>query len=86
MSDGYKRVRDPKMRWHGDIDEKKKVIRINDSKKKNQKKGELIDTIVHEETHRMHPKMHEKTVRKEAARKVASMGQKAKAKLYKKYK
>ena len=84
--DKYKRVRDPKMRWHGDIDEKKKVIRINDSKKKNQKKGELIDTIVHEETHRMHPKMHEKTVRKEAKRKVESMSTKEKSKLYKRYK
>ncbi len=62
----WKRVTDNKMRWHGDIDYDKKIIRVNKAKKKNKKKGEISNTIVHEEIHRQHPQMHEKTVAKKA--------------------
>ena len=83
--DNWKRIRDKKMRWRGDIDYDNKVIRINPSKKKNKKPGELLDTIVHEETHRLHPRMWEKTVRKETKHKIRSMSREAKQKLYNKY-
>ena len=73
------------MRWRGDIDYDNKVIRINPSKKKNKKPGELLDTIVHEETHRLHPRMWEKTIRKETKHKIKSMSREAKQKLYNKY-
>ena len=45
----------------------------------------MINTMVHEETHAAHPKMHERTVRKVARRKVARMSGKQKRKLYQKY-
>lgn len=83
--DNWKRIRDKKMRWRGDIDYDNKVIRINPSKKKNKKPGELLDTIVHEETHRLHPRMWEKTIRKETKHKIKSMSREAKQKLYNKY-
>lgn len=64
----YKRVVDNKMRWQGDIDDEKNIIRIN--KEKSKKKSSIIDTIVHEEMHKDHPKMHEKTVRDKTTEKV----------------
>jgi acetyl-CoA carboxylase alpha subunit len=81
----WKRVVDNKMRWHGDIDEKKKIIRVNKSKKKNERKGEIIDTILHEEDHRIHPKAYEKTIRKIVKRQLNRIGSKGKKKLYSKY-
>jgi hypothetical protein len=81
----WKRIVDNKMRWHGDIDDEKKIIRINKSKKKNEKKGEIIDTIAHEEIHRKHPKMWEKTVGKMAKEYVKKVGFKEKKKMYSKY-
>jgi len=85
MSDNWERIRDKRMRWSGDIDYEKKIIRVNPSKKKNKKPGDILDTIIHEETHRLHPKMWEKTVRKETKHKIGSMSQKQKNKLYSKY-
>jgi len=76
---------DNKMRWHGDIDEDKKIIRVNKSPSKNKMPGEILDTIVHEEMHRIHPQMHEKTIRTETKHKIKSMSQKEKNKLYSKY-
>lgn len=74
----YKRVVDNRMRGFGDTDFNKKVIRVN--KKRSKKHGELLDTIVHEETHRKHPKMHEKNVRKTARRKIKKMSTRVKKK------
>ena len=81
--DGYKRVIDNKMKDYGEIDEKKKVIRIRKKpfKTKKWKKGEVLDSIVHEETHRKHPKMLEKTVYKKA-KKAKRDEASAKKKLY----
>jgi len=73
------------MRWHGDIDYDKKIVRINPSKKKNEKPGELLDTILHEETHMKHPKMWEKTVKRKVNELKKSMSPTRKHKLYSKY-
>lgn len=85
----YKRIVDNKMRNYGDIDDDKKVIRINKKKSKEwtkkHKKPGVLDTIVHEETHRKHPKMGEKAVKKKTKKQIKQMGQKQKVKEYSKY-
>jgi hypothetical protein len=81
----WKRVVDNKMRWYGDIDYDKRIIRVNKSSKKNKKMGDIINTIVHEETHRLHPKMYERNVKKFVVKKLNRMGKKQKQKLYSKY-
>ncbi len=83
MKKFWKRIVDNKMRWQGDIDYKKKLIRINKSKSK--KKSSVIDTIVHEEYHRKKPTMHEKTVYKKTKKTVKRLSPKTKRKLYAKY-
>lgn len=77
----YKRSTDNKMRSYGETDLGKKTIRINKSKKKN-KSGDIIDTIVHEAHHILHPKAHERTVQKATKKKLKSMTAKQKAKHY----
>lgn len=83
--DGYKRVVDNRMRFYGDIDYDKKKIRINKSKKKNERPGEILNTIVHEEIHRKHPGKFERTTKKETRRLIAKMSKKQKEKYYSKY-
>lgn len=69
------------------------TIRINKRRHKNKRalkafpKADrpMINTMVHEELHAKHPKMHEKTVRKVARRKVARMTRKQKSKVYSRY-
>ena len=80
----WKRKVDNRMRWQGETDTDKKVIKIN--KKKSKKKTSIIDTIAHEEMHVKHPKMHEKTVYKKTKHKVKSLSRKSKQRLYSKYK
>lgn len=46
----------------------------------------LVDTIVHEEMHAQHPKMHEKTVKKLTPKKVKKLSARTKKKLRDKYK
>ncbi len=83
----FKRIVDNKMRAYGDTDLEKKVIRINKKKAKLKgRKGELLDSIMHEENHRIHPKMHEKNVRKLTKKNVNKMGKKQKQKLYNRFK
>lgn len=75
-------------------DGKPTKIEINKKKHKNIKKDKslpkksrtLLDTIVHEEMHAKHPKMHEKTVRKMTPKKVAKMSSTLKKKIYNRYK
>jgi len=74
------------MRWHGDIDYDNKVIRVNKSKKKNKKKGEVLNTIIHEELHRKHPKMTERKVSKKTKELMKRYGIEVKKKLYGRYK
>lgn len=78
----YKWVVDNKMRDFGDIDYKKNIIRINKSKKKNTKRGDILNTIVHEEIHKNHPQKHEKTARKDTVKKIKKMSKKEKIKKY----
>ncbi|MFH1229552.1 MAG: hypothetical protein V1678_03960 [Candidatus Aenigmatarchaeota archaeon] len=82
----WKRVVDNKMHGHGDIDYEKKVIRVNKSKKKNKRKGEVLNTIIHEELHRKHPKMHEKTVYKKAKEMEKKTSVKQARKIYSRFK
>lgn len=81
----YKKVVANKMRSYGDTDYNKRIIRVNKSKKKNKKRGDIIDTIVHEETHVRHPKMHEKTVSKKTKKIIKRMSTKTKKKAYGRY-
>ena len=89
----WKRHVDNKMRGaYGETDYAKKTIRINKRRHKSKtaariapnKNGteSLINTILHEETHRKHPKMKEKTVRKKATRLATALGRRAKKRLY----
>lgn len=78
----YKRTTDNKMRDYGETDLEKKTVRINKSKKKNKKPGDILDTIVHEKMHIRHPKKLERTVRKETKKVIKKMGKKLKAKHY----
>lgn len=80
----YKRVVDNKMRWQGDIDDENGIIRIN--KNKSKEKSTILDTIVHEEMHREHPQMHEKTVDSKTKEKIKNMLYKSKQNFYNKYK
>lgn len=77
----YKRKVDNKMRSFGETDLDKKTIRINKSKKKNTP-GDILDTIVHEKDHILHPKRSEKNVRKSAEKKIRKMSPKQKQKHY----
>jgi len=93
----WKRVVDNKMHGFGDIDFDKKIIRVNKKRSKNKpsrkrpiNKGaskfpEVLDTILHEETHRKQSKLHEKTLKKKIVRKMKKMGRKQKQRLYKLY-
>lgn len=82
----YKKVVDNKMRDFGETDLAKGVIKINKSKKKNKKRGDIIDTIVHEENHVKHPKMHERNIRKKTKTDLKRMKATVKKKLYSSYK
>lgn len=79
----YKRVVDNKMRWQGDTDVKKKIIRVN--KKKSKKKSTVIGTIYHEEYHAKHPKAHEKTVVKKEKQWLKRVAPAKRKKLYSLY-
>lgn len=81
----YKRVVDNKMKYFGETDHQKKTIRINKKKSLKSGKGELLDTIAHEEMHAKHPNMKEKTVRRKTAGVVKKMSRKQKSKMYGKY-
>lgn len=94
MSKRWKRVVDNKMRSFGETNLGKRIIRINKKMHKDKsprfgiskKDITVINTIVHEEMHSKHPKMHEKTVRKLTRKKVAKLSRKHKKKLYSLYK
>jgi hypothetical protein len=92
----FKRMVNNKLRGaYAEIDEKKKTIAINKKRHKQNVKRydknkdgseKLINTIVHEELHAKHPKMHEKTVYKKAKQNVKIMSKKVKGKYYSKFK
>lgn len=69
------------------FDEKGKAKKIVINKKLIKKNKEsIISTILHEELHAKHPKMHEKTVRKLEKKLVRSTPKSKKKALYNKYK
>jgi hypothetical protein len=79
----YKRKTDNKMRDYGDTDLEKKVIRVNKKKsRKSGKRGEVLDTIVHEARHAKHPKEHEKTTRKKTKKLIKRLNKKQKRSYY----
>ena len=94
----WKRVVDNKMQSHGDTNYQKKIIRVNKTKanktpmykrpvnKKASRYPDVLGTIVHEETHRKHPKMREQMVRKKERVAVKTMSRSSKAKHYSRYK
>lgn len=63
----YQYKEDRKMRNYGDIDFEKKKIRINT------RKGDVMNTIIHEEIHKQHPDWSEKKVREEALKREKKM-------------
>lgn len=73
--------------------ERRATIEINKKRHKNKralkefpkKDRSMLNTIVHEELHAAHPKMHEKTVRKMARKRAARLSRKRKNKLYSRY-
>jgi hypothetical protein len=54
-------VVDNRMRDYGDIDFERRVIRINHAMHK-QERGSLIDTLFHEELHRLFPGLGERAI------------------------
>jgi hypothetical protein len=54
-------VVDNRMRNYGDIDYERRVIRINHAMHKDER-GALIDTLFHEELHRMFPRLGEQAI------------------------
>jgi len=70
---------DKHMHEFGDIDYQKKIIRINPTK------GDLVNTILHEEMHRKHPGMSHRTLNKKVQKKIARMDVKAQLKVLKKF-
>jgi hypothetical protein len=77
----FKFKKDNKMHGYGEVNYDKREVRINKSKHKNPP-GEILDSIVHEKTHILHPKMHEKNVRKVASRQVTHMSRSQKQRHY----
>ena len=86
----YKRIVDNKMRWYGDTDTEKRVIRVNKKRSKTKpthkrRYPEVLDTITHEEMHAQHPKMTERRVRIETRNRLKRMSENKKHKLYSRY-
>lgn len=80
----YKRIVDNKMKWQGDTDLEKKVIRVN--KAKSKKKSTVIDTIYHEEYHAKHPKATEKKTYSATKKAMKKLNAKQKNRYYQLYK
>ncbi len=80
MSDtGWTYKVDKRMRCYGEADEKKKVIRVNP------KKGDLLNTIIHEELHKKNWDLPEKKVYKKAKEIEKKLSPKKAISLLKKY-
>ncbi len=80
----YKRFTDNKMRSSGSIDYDKKEIKVNRKKSKNEPGG-VLDTMVHEEMHRLHPRRHEKNVKSMTTEQVRNMSKGKKKKIFSLY-
>lgn len=58
---------DRKMKDYGEIDEKKRKIRINP------KKREVVNSAIHEDLHKKHPNKTEEEIKKKAKKKESNM-------------
>lgn len=76
---GYKRKIDKSMHSYGEIDFDKKTIRVNP------RKGELLNTIVHEELHRKFPDKGERWIKKKTIKEENKLVPSEAVKLLKKY-
>ncbi len=72
---GYKRKVDRSMHDYGETDYENKVIRVNP------RKGNLLNTIIHEELHRVHPDWEERKIRKVSKKNETSLTMAEAAKL-----
>lgn len=82
----FKKIVDNKSKYYGDTDFDKHLIRINKQMNKHKgRKGELLDSIMHEKSHVLHPKMKEKNIEKLASKITKHMSKKAKQSAYKPY-
>jgi len=89
----YRVKKDNKMKWFGDTDTTKKIIRINIKKSKQTGKkrgmlgrkvrnGEVLDTILHETLHAKHPKKSEREITKLTPKVSKKLSKRSKNKLY----
>lgn len=89
IAKGYKRMIDNKINVFGETDLDKKIIKINKKKANKSKKagvkGELIDSIVHEELHAKKPSASERKIIELTKKSIDKMSPKTKAKFYKLY-
>jgi len=76
---GFVRKVDRSMHDYGEIDYDKQVIRVNP------RKGDLVNTIVHEELHRKYPDWSERKVKKESKKEEQSLSISQVQRLLKKY-
>ena len=79
MRDGYTRKIDRKMRNSGEIDYDKKKIRVNP------KRGDLLNTLIHEELHRKYPDKPAKWIKNKALEREKSMSAREAIELLKPY-
>jgi hypothetical protein len=70
---------DKQMHAFGDIDYRKKIIRVNPTK------GDLVNTILHEEMHRTYPDMPHRTLKKKVQKQIARMDVNAHLNVLKKF-
>ncbi len=75
----YERIVDNRMKDFGSWDSEKREIKVN------KRKGGVLDTIVHEETHRRHPRMNEKVVQRKTTATIKAMTPKTKTAHYSRY-
>jgi len=81
----YKHIVDNKIDCFGEIDEKKKIVKINKKMNKKGKRGELINSILHEELHLLHPRMKEKGIKALTIKIVDRLSRQEKIKYYNLY-
>ena len=75
----WKKSVDNRIRTFGDIDYEKKKIRINP------KKGDVVDTIAHENFHRLYPNKTEKQIKTLAKEKIRTTSLRQKIEMLKEY-
>jgi len=84
-NDKWIRLIDNGMKDYGEINYHKKIIRINKHKSKKLGRGGIIDTIVHEELHRIYPHLGERQIKKLTEVKLIKMDAAVKKMYYNKY-